>query len=123
MPTDPTPPSHHSFLYRNDKKNETHTQHQEPRQIRSRLALKTSSARGSLLRGLAVLLVLLGIGTVLAVQHVQARAAAPLPGQQLWKQGVSSWLFGTMMPVGAGPAAIPTPILPLLPPPKLLALR
>jgi hypothetical protein len=38
---------------------------------------------------------LIGLGTLVALPLLLAHAVAPLPGQQIWQHGVSSWLFGT----------------------------
>ncbi len=57
---------------------------------------KRAKARRSIGLLLSLLLIITSIATLVTLQHFQARAASSqsLPGQQVWRQGTSSLLFG-----------------------------
>ncbi len=76
---------------------ENHTQRKEPsRRFQPLFTLSKNRTHAALLRGLAVLLLLASIGFLFVVQRFQVHATSSLlPGEHLWQQGVSSWLFGT----------------------------
>jgi hypothetical protein len=58
----------------------------------SLLAIRANKPRTFLF---PIVLILIGLGTLLILPRFFAHATTQLPGQQIWKQNVSSWLFGT----------------------------